>query len=127
MNKIVSRILVACAFLCASGFAVADSYAEVWTCTTEEDKSIEDVQAANSKWLKWINENVEGGGITSAVGTAVVGDAEIFLFIDTYPDLATWSTAKAALDTEEGEALEEVFEGISDCTENRLWKVEATE
>jgi len=126
MNTIVSRILIACTFLCASGFAVADSVTEVWTCKLEEDKTIEDVQAVNSKWQKWVNENVEGGGITSAVGTSVVGNSEIFLFVDTYPSLGTWSAAKTALDSEEGEALEELFEGTSDCSENRLWNVEDT-
>jgi len=60
------------------------------------------------------------------VGTSVVGNSEIFLFVDTYPNLGTWSAVKTALDSEEGEALEELFEGTSDCSENRLWNVEDT-
>ena len=128
MNRLVSRAIVASAVLCVSIIAAAEStFEEVWTCELEDDKTIEDVQAANSKWLKWLNENVEGGNIHSSVATSVVGSAEHFLFVDSYPDLATWSAAKAALDTEEGQALEEMFDGIFDCSKNRLFKLTQTE
>jgi hypothetical protein len=109
-----------------SGIATADSIAETWTCEVKEGKSIEDVQATNSKWLKWINAHVEGGGITSSIGTAVVGNIETFIFVDTYPNLATWAAAKDVLDSDEGDEIEDLFEDVSECSENRLWKIEDT-
>jgi hypothetical protein len=130
MNTLISRagVAIATGFLCVSVVAAAEpTYEEVWTCTLEENKTIDDVQAANSKWLKWINENVKGGNISSSVVSSVVGNAKIFLYVDSYPDLTTWSAAKAALDTEEGQAVEEVFEGVSECTENHLYKMTPTE
>ncbi len=91
-------------------------------------ETVEDAHAANKTWLKWVNENVANGKITSSAGTAVVGDNEAFLWIDTYPDLATWSATKTALDTKEGkEALKDLFKDITDCKENRLWKLVPTE
>ncbi len=90
MKNLLAGAFVALITLCLSGIAMADSIAEVWTCEVKEGKSIEDVQATNSKWLKWINAHVEGGGIKSSVGTTVVGNNEIFIFVDTYPNLATW-------------------------------------
>ena len=127
MKKLLSVIFVALVAVCLGGVAVADSIAETWTCKVEEGKEIEDVQASNSKWLKWVNDKVEGGGITSGVGTSIVGNSEMFIFVDTYPDLATWAAAKEALDSAEGEELDELFEGVSECSENRLWKIEDTE
>ena len=130
MNTFFSRAgaAVATGVLCTSAVVAAEpTFEEVWTCTLEDDKTIDDVQAANSKWLKWVNENVEGGNISSSVVSSVVGNTDVFLFVDSYPDLATWSAAKAALDTEEGQALEELFEGVSDCSENRLYKMTPTE
>ncbi len=112
--------------LCLSGIATADSIAETWTCEVKEGKSIEDVQAINSKWLKWINAHVEGGGITSSIGTTVVGNTEIFIFVDTYPNLTTWAAAKDVLDSDEGEELDDLFEDVSECSQNRLWKIEDT-
>ncbi len=109
-----------------SGIATADSIAETWTCEVKEGKSIEDVQATNSKWLKWINAHVEGGGITSSIGTAVVGNIETFIFVDTYPNLATWAAAKDVLDSDEGDEIEDLFEDVSECSENRLWRIEDT-
>ncbi len=127
MKKLVPATLIAIVTLCLSGIATADSIAEVFTCKVEEGKKIEDVQAANSKWLKWINAQVEGGGITSSVGTAVVGNSDIFMFVDSYADLSTWAAAKEILDSDAADELGDVFDGISDCSENRLWKLESTE
>ena len=59
--------------------------------------------------------------------------AIVFMFFsgsiiaDTYPDLAIWSATQTALDSKEGkEALKDLFKGITDCKENRLWKLTPT-
>ena len=126
MKKLLPVTFVALLTLCLSGIAAADSIAETWTCEVKEGKKIEDVQAINSKWLKWVNAHVEGGGITSSVGESVVGNSEKFIFVDTYPNLATWAAAKDALDSPAGDELDELFEDVSECSENRLWKIEDT-
>ncbi len=126
MKKLIPATFVALIACCFSGIAMADSIAESWTCKVKEGKTIEDVQAKNSEWLKWINANVEGGGITSAVGTAVVGNTQSFIFVDTYPNLATWAAAKDALDSEAGDEVDDLFEDVSECSENRLWRIEDT-
>ena len=125
MQSIVLRALVACGFVFAASAASADSYREVWICKVKDGKEIEEVQATNSKWLAFVRENVDKG-IKSGVSTAVVGGLEGLLFVDTYPSLEVWAAAKKALDTEEGNALDEVFEGLFDCDQNRLWKYEST-
>ena len=126
MKKLLTATFVALVTLCLSGIAAADSIVETWTCEVDEDKKIEDVQAINSKWLKWVNDHVEGGGIKSSVGESVVGNSERFIFVDTYPDLTTWAAAKEALDSAAGEELDELFEDVSECSENRLWRIEDT-
>ncbi len=126
MKKLLTATFVALVTLCLSGIAAADSIAETWTCEVNDDKKIEDVQAINSKWLKWVNDHVEGGGIKSSVGESVVGNSEKFIFVDTYPDLTTWAAAKEALDSAAGEELDELFEDVSECSENRLWRIEDT-
>lgn len=126
MKKPFIGALGATVALLLGSAASADSITEAWTCELEDEKTIEDVQAANSKWLAFVNSKIKGGGIESAVGTAVVGNAEIFLFIDTYPDLATWAATKDLLDSDEGEELGDLFDDIADCSENRLWKMEST-
>jgi hypothetical protein len=126
MKKLLSGTFIALVTLCLSGIATADSIAEAWTCELKEGKSIEDVQATNSKWLKWVNAHVEGGGITSSVGTTVVGNTEIFIFVDSYPNLTTWAAAKDAMDSDDGNELDDLFEDVSECSENRLWKIQDT-
>ena len=126
MNKYLLQVLAATVFVFFSGSIVADTFAEVYNCKLEEGKTAEDAHAANSKWLKWVNANVNGE-VTSSSGVAVVGDNKAFLWVDTYPDLATWSATQTALDSKEGKAaLKDLFKGITDCTENRLWKLTPT-
>ncbi|MDA0706135.1 MAG: hypothetical protein O2907_05125 [Proteobacteria bacterium] len=58
--------------------------------------------------------------------TAIVGNPEHFRWVDTYPDLATWAAGKAALDTEEGAAIDTVFSGIQECSGNELLRARPT-
>lgn len=125
MKKLLT-VITSCFVL---GFAVsahADGVSESWQCELKDGKTIADVQAINSKWLKWVNERVDGV-VSSAVGTAIVGNAEIFLFVDSYPDLATWAAVKDALDSEEGNEISSMFEETSECSGNRLWNMEETQ
>jgi hypothetical protein len=109
-----------------SGLASADSIENVYTCKLKDGVEMEAVQAANSKWLKFVNEKVEGGGITSSVGTAVVGNQEVFLFIDSYPSLSSWAATAELLDSDAGDEVDGLFEDLTECSENRLWKLENT-
>ena len=128
MKKHSFKALAAIVFMFFSGSIIADTFADVYNCKLEEGKTAEDAHAANSKWLKWVNENVANGKITSSSGTAVVGDSNAFLWVDSYPDLATWSAVQTALDSKEGkEATKDLFKGITDCKDNRLWKLTPTE
>lgn len=105
-----------------TGPAWADDYHEVWECTTRDGKTLEDVQAVNSKWLAWMRENVDDE-ISSAVLTAVVGDLTSFIFVDTYPGLDVWSEGKARQDgNEEMEALNVEFDATAQCGQTRLWR-----
>lgn len=124
MKKLLT-VVTSCLFLGCAVLAHADGVAESWQCELKDGKTIADVQAINSKWLKWVNERVDGV-VRSSVGTAIVGDAEIFLFVDSYPDLATWAAVKDALDSEEGSEVSSLFEETSECSGNRLWKMEET-
>lgn len=124
MKKIIT-VISSCLVL---GFAVsahADGVAESWQCELKDGKTIADVQAVNSKWLKWVNSRVDGA-VRSSIGTAIVGNAEIFMFVDSYPDLATWAAVKDALDSEEGNEISSMFEETSECSANRLWNMEET-
>ena len=125
MKKCLSGILVAVS-LSFAGIAGADGIANVYTCELNEDSEIEDVQAANKKWLDWVNAHIEGGGITSSVGTAVVGNQEVFIFMDMYPSLASWAATADALNSDTGDELEDLFDDTSECSKNRLWRMEDT-
>jgi hypothetical protein len=102
-------------------------FREVWTCTIKEGKTMDDVRAANSRWVKFINANVDGGGVASHIITSVVGDASTgsFGYVDSYPTLESWAAAKSATEgNEEGEAINEALGEVAACSENRLYEAE---
>ncbi|HSM31720.1 MAG TPA: hypothetical protein VK854_13560 [Woeseiaceae bacterium] len=125
MRRTVTTLL-AVAGLGVSGLATADTYASVYTCKVKDDVEMEAVHEANSKWLKFVNSKVAGGGITSSVGTAVVGNFETFIFVDTYPSLTSWAATQELLDSDAGDEIDGLFEDLTDCSKNSLWKFEAT-
>jgi hypothetical protein len=61
---------------------------EIWNCTLNDGKTMDNVATANGKWVKFMNANVDGGDIHSYGQTALVGDQELFLYIDVFPDMA---------------------------------------
>lgn len=119
-------ICIAAGFLFASGIAAADDYREVWQCKAKEGKSLDDIQAVNSKWQTWMRKNVDKG-ISSAILTAVIGDLTSFIFVDVYPSLEVWGEGKAAQDeSDDMDALDEEFEAVVECGESRLWRKRPT-
>lgn len=122
----ISTILITLTIIFASNSVFANPIVAAYTCKLKEGKKKEEVQAINIKWVKWVNEHVNKD-ITSSVGTAVVGNQNIFMFVDTYPDLNVWAAATTALDSEAASELEDMFSTVSDCSENSLWKFEASE
>jgi len=125
MKKLIAP-LIAVLGMSLAGVASADSFANVYTCKLKDDVELEAVQAANSKWLKFVNAKVAGGGITSSVGTAVVGNFETFIFVDTYPSLSAWAATQELLDSDAGDEVDGLFEDLTDCSKNSLWKFEDT-
>ena len=120
------RLLTLVCMLGIWGTASAD-FRMVWICSINEGKTMDDVRAANSDWVKFVNANVEGGGITSHILTAVVGDTTSgrFIYADSFPTLDAWVTARAAnQDTEEGKAIGEALDAAASCSENHLYEAE---
>jgi hypothetical protein len=120
----IHTLLFGTLLLAFGGNALADNYIAAYTCKMKDGKEVEDVQAANSAWLKWVRANVNDK-ISSNVGTAVVGKFDMFLFVDSYPDLATWAATVGALENAP-EEIENGLDGVADCTENRLWRMRPT-
>ena len=87
------------------------------------DKTMDDLRTANSSWVKFINANVKGGDITSSIVTPIVGDTSPgnFLYVDSFPNLATWSLIRAAESSEAGEKIIAALDDVASCSQNRLY------
>jgi hypothetical protein len=125
MKSLVSTVLLTGVLFGVCSTVVADTSdtatVEIWKCTLNEGKTMDDVAAANGKWVKFMNANVEGGDIHSYGQTAMVGDQGSFLYIDVFPDMKAWIAGKAAIDNEEGKAIEAELNGVASCTSNSLY------
>lgn len=122
MKRLVTGLCLAVGFMGFSTIASAEDDSRVvvlWKCELNEGKSIDDVHAANGKWVKHVNANVEGGDIHSYVLATVVGKARTFLYADSFPSLASWGAAMK-LEGEEKEAIDAALDAVAECEKNSL-------
>jgi hypothetical protein len=126
MKKSLLGAFASMALLCFSAGAWADAVSEVFECELKKNKTIADAQAVNKGWLAFMKANVSED-ITSTAATVVVGKSDGFLYVDTYPDLATWAAGQAALETDEGEAATSGFDDVMECEKSTLYNVNRTE
>ena len=125
MKSITIKIL---SILILSGFCfttfAGTRINEVWTCTVNEGKSIDDVKTANHKWVAYVNKEVKGGDIQSYVATAIVGKRGQFLYVDSFPSMESWTAEKAAMEKDAGKKLNEVLSKVATCKSNSLYSLE---
>jgi len=126
MKKLLLSAFASMALLCFSTGAWADRVSEVFECELEKGKTLADAQEVNKKWLAFMHANVSED-ITSVAATVLVGKSKEFLYVDTYPDLATWAAGNAALETDKGKAVVSGFEDVIECDENKLYRLRAPE
>ncbi len=113
-----AAVLVTCATVNAQ--EDEERIVEIWTCTLKEGQTEEDVQTSNARWVAFMNAQVEGGDIRSYVLTSIVGNTGEFLYVDSFPDMRAWSAAKAATETDEGQAIEAELNEDATCSSNTL-------
>ena len=123
----MKKLLLAIVFLAAPGLALADdhtSIVEFWKCELKDGVEMDDVKANNEKWLALTRKTAGTEEVVSYMLTTVVGDQSKFLFADVFPDMKAWAAAKSAEESDEGKAIEDAFDAMMDCEDNRLYKSE---
>jgi hypothetical protein len=106
--------------------AYADTRVEqVWTCTLNDGKTLDDLNAVHSKWLAWANKQKYGGDIHGYVAASMVSAGiDTVLIIDSYPDLKTLTADWDAYNnSSDGRTLEADYEAAATCTSNSLFMV----
>ena len=96
---------------------------QVWTCTLNEGKTVEDLNAIHGKWVDWANKQSYGGEIQGSIAVPTIADnLAVVLLIDSYPDRATFGAeADAYYGTAEGQALETEYEAVVSCSSNAVY------
>ena len=124
---------IAIALVIVFGLSVCVAYADSdertvmnFKCKFNEGKTKADAQAANAKWLKHVSANAEGGEIRSYVLSTMVGDTEMFLYVDSFPTGEAWVASRAAMKSEEGKAIVKELEEVAKCSSNSLYESEQT-
>ena len=77
----------------------------------------------NARWLKWARETGGSDEITSSYVTTVVGDLGGFMWVDTFPDIATWGKV---VDDESSSDFDAEFDKVSTCSGSRMYRGEET-
>jgi hypothetical protein len=110
------------------GIASADTTVRVvLICSVNDGATMDEVRAANSAWVKFVNANVEGGNISSTILTPLVGDLTEgrYIYADDYPSVESWSAARdATSNTDEGKAIEAALDTAGTCANNSMYTAE---
>jgi hypothetical protein len=121
-NQIIKALLLMTAVTLSTAASADTRIIEVWNCKLLDGKTIEQVQSADTAWLTFVNSKVQGAGVRAYAMTSVVGDYTGFLSADSYPSMAAWVEAKAALKTPEGQAVDAAWSSVAECTSNTLYE-----
>ena len=123
LRKIASYgAVVSCALLFGLSAVAEDRIEQVWSCTLNEGKTLEELNAAQTAWVTWANKQSYGGDIRGYVSQTIIGsDVSAVYLIDSYPDMATFAADAEAYATEEGQELEEGYNVVSNCTSSALF------
>ncbi len=114
-------VLLGTVMLATAGVASADPVIDMWTCKLKAGKTAEESQAAGKMWVEVVRKITGNDEITSSWVAAIVGDAEVFLWIDTYPSLEVYAAAQTAIDnSEEYEPVGAALEDTQTCSGNQL-------
>ena len=122
----MKKTILALAVLMLPGLCLAAAgdtrILETYQCELKEGKTAEEVRANNERWLANTRKAAGSDDVHSYHLEPKVGDLTTFVFIDSYPDMATWAAAESAGDSEESKAIEATFQELAECTRNRLWE-----
>ena len=121
MLKKIMLATVTSVFLLLSFAVHAEPVTVVFSCTLKEGSTKEDAMAINARWLKWARSTGGSDEITSSYVSTVIGELGGFMWVDTYPDIATWGKVVDA-DSE----FDDEFNEISTCSGNRMYRSEVT-
>ena len=124
MTKKMILAFVASVFLMLSAVVQADSVTIVWNCELNDGMTKDDAMATGAKWVKWARTVAGTDEITSSYVTTAVGDYEGFMWVDTFPDLATWAkVAEADAESPDPEIAAE-FEALETCSRTRMYNAD---
>ena len=112
-------ILIACVGLSSAVSGAESNVVNLWECSVNDGKTMKDVEAANSKWVKFANATVKGGNIQSYIMTPLVGLSATFKYADAYPSLSAWAIL-SEIDNEAIKAIEAELNEAATCSANTL-------
>ena len=121
MLKKIMLATVSSVFLLLSVAVHAEPVTIVFSCTLNEGSTKEDAMEINSRWLKWARATSGSDEITSSYVSTLIGDLDVFLWVDTYPDIPTWGKIADA-DSE----FDAEFNQVATCSSNRMLRGEET-
>jgi hypothetical protein len=108
-------------FLLFSIAVNAEPVSIVFSCKLNEGSTKEDAMEINSRWLKWARATGGSDEITSSYVSTVIGDLGGFMWVDTYPDIATWGKV-----TDADSEFDAQFDEVATCSSNRMYRGEET-
>ena len=121
MLKRIMLATVTSVFLLLSVAVHAEPVSIVWYCELKDGSTKEEAMEINARWLKWARSTAGTDEITSSYVSTIIGDLGSFMWVDTYPDIATWGKI-----VDSDSEFDDEFDEVSTCSGNRMYRGEET-
>ena len=129
MNFAKVFVFIVGTLLASTALSAEERVVNLVTCELNDGKTEDDLHAANGRWVRYMNKNVPGGDIRSFPAMPLVGEFSQFLYIDSFPSLASWA---GMMDVEnagsdEMKAIMDGLEAVASCSRNALYRAVESE
>ena len=117
--------------VCEAQVAEGERIVEIWTCTLNEGYSMVDIENTSTRWLDLVLSggatDVDSYRLSHLVGTMRGHEpaedvTSSFLFVDSFPDVASWMAARRAEMTPEGQEIMAAYTESNTCGTNTLYR-----
>ena len=119
----MNKVLIAILLMGFSIFAQASNVLQIWSCTTNEGKTMADVEVLSAAWLK-AARTMKGGDqldvyLDSPIAASEVGDNFDFVLIA--PSFAVWGVFQDGYEGSPAQKADEDWFKVASCSSSSIW------
>ncbi len=119
----MNKVLIAILLMGLTTVAQASNVLQIWLCTTNEGKTMADIEVLSAAWLK-AARSMKGGDqldvyLDTPIASSEVGDN--FDFVLVAPSFETWGVFQDGYEGSPAQKADEDWFKVASCSSSSIW------